>query len=111
LLYDKGQPDAALPHLETLAGADSRAPEVWLLLARTYYERNDLAGSEKAFTRAVALRDDGKTWFNLGVVRLRLEDSAGARSAFERAAAHAEVREQATRELDKLRETARPATK
>ena len=111
MLYDKGQRDAALPHLEALAGASSNAPEVWLLLARTYYERNDLPASEKAFTRAVGLRDDGKTWFNLGVVRLRLNDQPGAQAAFKRASEHAEVREQAARELDKLREAAKPATK
>jgi hypothetical protein len=62
-----------------------------------------LAASETAFARAAALRDDGKTWFNLGVVRLRLSDPAGAREAFTRAAAHAEVHERAARELDKLR--------
>jgi tetratricopeptide (TPR) repeat protein len=107
MLYDKGQRDAALPHLQALADANSTAPEVWVLLARTYYERNDLPASEKAFARAVALRDDGKTWFNLGVVRLRLNDPGGAQTAFKRAAEHAEVREQATRELDKLK----PATK
>ena len=60
MLYEKGQRDAALPHLEALAGANSTAPEVWLLLARTYYERNDLPASEKSFTRAVGLRDDGR---------------------------------------------------
>jgi len=102
MLYDKGQRDAALPHLETLARANSTAPEVWLLLARTYYERDDLAASEKAFTRAVSLRDDGKTWFNLGVVRLRLNNPTGAREAFKRASEHNEVREQAMREIDKL---------
>jgi tetratricopeptide (TPR) repeat protein len=111
MLYEKGQRDAALPHLERLAGANSAAPEVWLLLARTYYERNDLPGSEKAFTRAVALRDDGKTWFNLGVVRLRLSNLAGAQEAFKRASEHNEVREQAMRELDKLREAGRLGTK
>jgi tetratricopeptide (TPR) repeat protein len=111
MLYDKGQRAAALPHLEALASANTGAPEVWLLLARTYYERTDLPASEKAFTRAAALRDDGKTWFNLAVVRLRLGDQAGARDAFRRAAAHAEVREHAERELDKLRETPKPATK
>jgi tetratricopeptide (TPR) repeat protein len=111
MLYEKGQRDAALPHLETLAGADTRAPEVWLVLARTYYERNDLLASEKAFTRAASLRDDGKTWFNLGVVRLRINDRPGARDAFQRAAAHGEVREQAARELDKLREVPAPTTK
>ena len=111
MLYDKGQRDAALPHLEALATASSTVPEVWLLLARTYYERNDLPASEKAFTRAVGLRDDGKTWFNLGVVRLRLNDQPGAQAAFKRAAEHAEVREQAARELDKLREAGKPATR
>ena len=111
MLYGNGQRDVALPHLETLAGADTNAPEVWLLLARTYYERNDLPASEKAFTKAVGLRDDGKAWFNLGVVRLRLNDRPGARAAFTRAAEHAEVREQAARELDKLREAAQPVTK
>jgi predicted Zn-dependent protease len=102
MLYEKGQKDAALSHLEKLAGANSTAPEVWLLLARTYYERNDLAASEKAFTRSAGLRDDGKTWFNLGVVRLRLNNPSGARDAFKRASEHNEVREQAMRELDKL---------
>jgi tetratricopeptide (TPR) repeat protein len=110
MLYDRGRREAAVPHLETLAAAGSAAPEVWVVLARTYYERQELPASEKAFARAVTLRDDGKTWFNLGVVRLRLGDPAGAREAFTRAAAHAEVREQATRELDKLRDTGTPST-
>ena len=110
-LYERGQRDAAVPHLEQLAGANTTAPEVWVLLARTYYERNELAASEKAFTRAVALRDDGRAWFNLGVVRLRLDDRPGARTAFEHAAAHADVREPATRELDKLRDADRPASR
>ena len=107
MLYEQGRKEAALPHLERLARADSRAPQVWAMLARTYYERNDLPGSEKAFARAAGLTEDGKSWFNLGVVRLRLNDAAGAREAFTRAATHAEVREQATRELDKLRAPAR----
>jgi protein O-GlcNAc transferase len=115
MLYEKGQRDAAVPHLEKLAAADTRASEVYLLLARTYYERNDLAASEKAFTRAATLRDEGKTWFNLGVVRLRLNNPATAQEAFKRAAEHAEVREQATRELDKLRDAKpgnlKPATR
>lgn len=112
LLYDQGQRDLALPHLEVLAQADSPAPEVWLMLARTYYDKNDLLASEKAFTRAAALRDDGRTWFNLAVVRLRLNDAAGAQDAFKHAAEYPDVREQATRELDKLRSGAlKPAPK
>jgi tetratricopeptide (TPR) repeat protein len=103
MLWDRGRHDAARPHLEILARAESATPEVWLLLARAYYERSELAASERAFARAAALRDDGTTWFNLGVVRLRLNDAAGAQAAFTRAAAHADVNEQATRELDKLR--------
>jgi predicted Zn-dependent protease len=111
MLYEKGQRDAALPILEKLAGGSKATPEVYLLLARTYYERNDLPASEKAFAKAVALRDDGKTWFNLGVVRLRLSDFTGAQAAFKRAADHPDVREQANRELDKLREAGRLGTK
>lgn len=104
MLHAAGRRDAAMPHLETLARAGSDAPEVWLALARAYYERTDYAASERAFARAAKLRDDGRTWFNLGVVRLRLENPTGAREAFERAARHEAVREPATRELDKLRD-------
>jgi len=111
MLYDKGQREVALPILEKLASGSSSTPEVYLLLARAYYERNDLPASEKAFAKAVALRDDGKTWFNLGVVRLRLSDFTGAQAAFKRAAEHPETREQANRELDKLREASRLGTK
>jgi tetratricopeptide (TPR) repeat protein len=111
MLYEKGQRDAALPILEKLAGGSNATPEVYFVLARTYYERNDLPASEKAFAKAVALRDDGKTWFNLGVVRLRLSDFTGAQAAFKRAADHPDVREQANRELDKLREAGRLGTK
>ena len=111
MLYDKGQREVALPILEKLASGSSSTPEVYLLLARAYYERNDLPASEKSFTKAVALRDDGKTWFNLGVVRLRLSDFTGAQAAFKKAAEHPEVREQANRELDKLREASRLGTK
>ena len=111
MLFDKGERDAALPQLELLARANSPAPEVYLMLARAHYEKGDLAASEKAFTRAVALRNDGKTWFNLGVVRLRLNEPSRAHEAFTRAAEHPEVREQAQRELQKLKEAGRLGTK
>jgi tetratricopeptide (TPR) repeat protein len=111
MLFEKGERDAALPHLEILARASSAAPEVWVMLARAHYEKGDLAASEKAFTRALALRNDGKTWFNLGVVRLRLNEPARAQEAFTRAADHPEVREQALRELAKLKEAGRLGTK
>jgi tetratricopeptide (TPR) repeat protein len=111
MLYDQGQRDIALPMLETLARGDNPTPEVWLLLARTYYERNDLPASEKAFAKAAAARDDGKIWFNLGVVRVRLRDFTGAQAAFKHAAEHPEVREQANRELEKIREAIRLGTR
>jgi tetratricopeptide (TPR) repeat protein len=111
MLYDKGQRDAALPMLEELSRGKNATPEVWLLLARTYYEKTDLPASEKAFTKAAALRDDGKVWFNLGVVRVRMHDFQGAQAAFKRAAEHPEVREQANREIEKIRETMKLGTK
>ena len=42
-------------------------------------------------------------WFNLGVVRLRLDNRAGALQAFEHAVAHAATREQATAEIDRIK--------
>jgi tetratricopeptide (TPR) repeat protein len=111
MLYDQGQRDIALPMLETLARGENPTPEVWLLLARTYYERNDLPASEKAFAKAAALRDDGKIWFNLGIVRVRLRDFTGAQVAFKRAAEHPEVRQEANRELDKIREATHLGTR
>jgi tetratricopeptide (TPR) repeat protein len=111
MLYDQGQRDIALPMLETLARGDNPTPEVWLLLARTYYERNDLPATEKAFAKAAALRDDGKIWFNLGIVRVRLRDFTGAQVAFKRAAEHPEVRQEANRELDKIREATHLGTR
>jgi tetratricopeptide (TPR) repeat protein len=111
MLYDQGQRDIALPMLETLARGDNPTPEVWLLLARTYHERNDLPATEKAFAKAAALRDDGKIWFNLGIVRVRLRDFTGAQVAFKRAAEHPEVRQEANRELDKIREATHLGTR
>jgi tetratricopeptide (TPR) repeat protein len=111
MLYDQGQRDIALPMLETLARGDNPTPEVWLLLARTYYERNDLPATEKAFAKAAAMRDDGKIWFNLGIVRVRLRDFTGAQVAFKRAAEHPEVRQEANRELDKIREATHLGTR
>ena len=111
MLYDQGQRDMALPMLETLARGANPTPEVWLLLARTYYDRNDLPASEKAFTKAAALRDDGKIWFNLGIVRVRLRYFIGAQAAFKHAAEHPEVRQEANHELDKIREAMRLGTK
>jgi tetratricopeptide (TPR) repeat protein len=104
MLLRAGQKDRAVAHLEALAAQGSSTPEVWIALARVRYEHGELAGSEKAFARAVALRDDGRAWFNLGVVRARLDDRPGALEAFEHAAQHPDVRAQATREIGRLRE-------
>jgi protein O-GlcNAc transferase len=110
MLLQAGQRDRALPDLQALAAQKTKVPEVWASLARVHYEQGDLAASEKAFTRAVELRDDGKSWFNLAVVRLRL-DGDGALAAFERAAQHPDVREQAQREIEKLRAVKTPPTR
>jgi tetratricopeptide (TPR) repeat protein len=97
-----GDRDGALPLLTALAGSGTEVPEVWTALGRIHYDREELAESERAFRRAAELRDDGKTWFNLAVVRLRLVDKAGAIEALRRAAAHPDVRDQAHAELGKL---------
>ncbi len=103
--------DKAVPFLERLAARDSKLPEVWVTLGRIAYEKQDLVGTEKNFVRALALRDDGRTWFNLGVVRMRQDNRAGAMEAFERSARHAETKEQAAKEIDKLKAAAAPEPK
>jgi tetratricopeptide (TPR) repeat protein len=104
MLLKANQQPRALTHLQTLADRDSKAPEVWSALGRVAYEKNDLSTAEKDFTRAVTLRDDGRAWFNLGVVRTRLNDLPGALQAFEKAAQHSETKEPAQKEVAKVRE-------
>jgi tetratricopeptide (TPR) repeat protein len=103
LLLKAGHPERAEPHLVRLAEQGTKHPEVWTALGRVRYERNDFQPSEAAFRRAAELHDDGKTWFNLAVVRMRLDDRAGALEAFERAARHPETREQAQTQIKALR--------
>jgi superkiller protein 3 len=102
LRIQAGQRDQALPLLLAVTEAGSTMPEAWAALARLHYDREQLPESERAYARAVQLRDDGKTWFNLAVVRLRLYDKPGAIEAFKRAARHPEVQAQANAELKRL---------
>ncbi len=104
LSLQAGKQDRAFALLKGLADRGTREPEVWYALGRLYYDRDDFTASERAFNQAVALRDEGNTWFNLGVVRMRLEDHEGALKAFERAARDPDLREQASRELERIRE-------
>jgi tetratricopeptide (TPR) repeat protein len=106
-LFRAGQQPRAMSELKALAQRDTKMPEVWTTLGRLAYETGDLATSEKAYARAVALKDDGSVWFNLGVVRVGLKDLPGALESFERAAKHEDVRKQAEAEASRLRETIR----
>jgi tetratricopeptide (TPR) repeat protein len=104
MLADHGDAVAARRELEKLTARESTRPEVWSTLARLSYEAKDWAASEKAYARVVTLQNDGRHWFNLGVVRMRLQDLSGALQAFERAAQHADVKQQAEAEAGRLRE-------
>jgi tetratricopeptide (TPR) repeat protein len=108
MLLKANQPARALPQLQALADKDTKTPEVWSALARVAYEKNDLPAAEKNFSRAAALRDEGRTWYNLGVVRTRLNDLPGALQAFEKAAQHNDTREPAQKEIAKVREALKP---
>jgi tetratricopeptide (TPR) repeat protein len=103
-LLEAGQPARALPQLQRLAEHESKRAEVWSALGRIYYDKADLAAAEKSFAWAATLHDEGRTWFNLGVVRVRLNDLPGGLQAFERAAQHRDTREPAQKEVAKLRE-------
>jgi tetratricopeptide (TPR) repeat protein len=103
MLVNANQPARALLHLTALADRDSKLPDVYLALARVAYDRNDFAAAAAAFEKSLALRDSGRTWFNLGVVRVRLGNNPAALQAFERAAQHADTKDQAVKEIEKIK--------
>ena len=103
MLLRAGREAQGLALLRELADRDTKNADVWIALARNSYDKADYAATEKSFVRATALRDDGPAWFNLGVVRLRLDNRPGALQAFEHAAAHAATREQATVEIERIK--------
>jgi tetratricopeptide (TPR) repeat protein len=104
MLAENGEGPRARAELAKLAARGSTVPVVWSTLGRLAYEASDWAGAEKAYTRSAALKDDGRTWFNLGVVRLRLQDLQGALQAFEQAARDPNVKKQAETEAGRVRE-------
>lgn len=110
MLADNGEEPRAMAELEKLAAKDSKNPAVWSRLGRLSYETGEWATAEKTYTKAVSLRDDGRNWFNLGVVRVRLKDLPGAQAAFERAAQHPDVKKQAEAEIARLREATNSGT-
>jgi tetratricopeptide (TPR) repeat protein len=107
MLAEAGDEPAARAELEKLAAAGSTQVAVWTALGRLSYEKGEIATAEKSYARAVELKDDGRNWFNLGVVRARLKDFPGALKAFERAAQHPDVKKQADTEAGRIREAMR----
>jgi len=103
LLIKVKQVDRAVPLLQALADKGTKSYDVYTTLARIAYEKDDFAASEAAFVKALAAREDGKIWFNLGVVRVRRNDLKGALEAFERAAKHIDTKEQAASEIEKVK--------
>jgi tetratricopeptide (TPR) repeat protein len=110
MLADNGEEPRAMAELSKLTARDSKVPAVWSTLGRLSYETGEWNAAEKAYARAVALKDDGRNWFNLGVVRVRLKDLPGALKAFERAAQHPDVKKQADAEAGRVREAMRGDT-
>jgi tetratricopeptide (TPR) repeat protein len=104
LYTQAGRQDDALALLKQLTERGTAMPEVWAVLGRLLYDTQEFTASEKALRRATELRDDGTLWFNLGAVRIRLDDPRGALAAFEQAARHAEMQEQARQEIARLRQ-------
>ena len=109
MLANAGQGARAAPYLQALVDRGTTRPEVYLTLGKLAYDRNDFAASAAAFEKAAALRDAGRTWFNLGVVRVRLGQTQAALDAFAKAAQHEDTREQANKEIEKIKDAPRPA--
>ena len=103
MLVNANQQARAMPHLAALGERGTKMPEVYLAMARAAYDTGDLAGAAVAFEKAVALRENGRTWFNLGVVRARLGNTTGALEAFEHAAQFPDTKEQAAKEMQKVK--------
>ena len=61
-----------------------------------------------AFEKAVALRENGRTWFNLGVVACAWATRRARSRRFERAAQFPDTKEQATKEIQKVKAGAGP---
>ena len=104
MLAENGEEPRAMSELEKLAARDTRIPDVYSTRGRLAYETGDWVGAEKAYARSVALKDDGRNWFNLGVVRVRLQNLNGALQAFERAAMFPDTKKQADTEAVRIRE-------
>jgi tetratricopeptide (TPR) repeat protein len=108
MLAENGEEPTAMIELEKLTAKDSKIPGVWSTLGRLSFETGDPAGAEKYYAKSVALKDDGRNWFNLGVVRVRLKNLPGALQAFEHAAKFPDVKKQADIETVRVREAMSP---
>ena len=109
MFVNANQPARAVPMLTALAERDTKLPDVYLALARVAYEKKDFAGAATAFEKAGALRDEGRTWFNLGVVRVQLGKEQEALQAFERASQFPDTKDRAAKEIEKIKLGGRPA--
>ena len=109
MLMNADQPGRAYDHLKALANADTKLSDVYSALGRIDYERGDFPAAAAAFEKALTIRDSGRSWLNLGVVRAKMGNTAGAKQAFERAAQDADTKDQAAKEIERLKAGPPPA--
>lgn len=109
MLMNADQPGRARDHLKTLADASTKLPDVYVALGRMAYDESDFPAAAANFEKAVTLRGSGRIWLNLGVVRAKMGNKAGAMQAFERASQDADTKEQAAKEIERLKAGPPPA--
>jgi predicted O-linked N-acetylglucosamine transferase (SPINDLY family) len=85
LLVQSGRIESALPFLEAAVAAAPTAPQYRNNLAHALLQLGRYQEAAEQWTRAVEIDPQyGLGWLGLSTVRLRLNDSAGAREAAER---------------------------
>ncbi|MBI5279973.1 MAG: tetratricopeptide repeat protein [Burkholderiales bacterium] len=105
MLFEQGQPDAALRHAQFAANAQTQDPRYFAQLGLCHVQLGNYPIAEGMLRAALrALPDDKTCWNNLGIVHAAKGDGRAALEAFEKALAIDPHFENARRNLELLQQ-------